>query len=88
MRITLCCQHSKYNELLANIERHLNGGAFKITKIDYHGPMGKPYDKNVSVDVWFKLRDKSTCQCMDIASLNYTFGFLKKDPCSFFYVYI
>ncbi len=50
--------------------------------------MVKPNDQNVSVDVWFKLRDKSTCQCMDIASLNYTFDFLKKDPCSFFYVYI
>lgn len=86
MRITLCCQHSKYNELLANIERHLNSGAFKITKIQYNGPMAYPYDQNVSVDVWFKLRDKF--ECMDIASLNYTFDFLKKAPCSFFYVYI
>lgn len=87
MRIKLVCQHSKYNELLANVERHLNDHAYRITKIQYNGPMEKPFEQNVSVDTWFKLRDKES-DCVEISDLNFTFDFLKKDPCSFFYVYI
>ncbi len=83
----MACQHDKYNELLNLIERNLNRETFKITKMQYNGPMDGAYDQNVSVDVWFKLRGKK--ETMLWASTFQTLvAVLQSSPVSFFYIYI
>lgn len=87
MRIKLCCQHDKYNELLSLIERNLNRETFKVTKMQYNGPMAGAYDQNVSVDVWFKLRDKQETM-MWTSTFQTLLTVLQSPPVSFFYTYI